>query len=380
MVCDGCDGILSAAIASKDAATTSSYQSGDWVGTGNARYIFIASPCVRFNNRLFSTLFNLYKTPTMKSFGYHSDFNFVRMFGGHLNKLTATLITVGFPLLFLLIWSGGALFSKLGLQYANTWSFLFLRAALALVLLLILFGRKVKHNNNDLKTHAIEKSELYRIVISGLLLQVFYLIFYFSAIKTQLSLGIIILILGIQPIMTKLMVSDALNKVDIILLVMCFTGLGIATLGYHNIEKINLIGIVLAIFALLSITFGTVIQAKITTEPVLTLLIQTITAFVVFAILTAVNGFVFSFNVYSLAALIWMGAIVFVGAFLLLTIMLRFRSAEKVSTLFFLLPLITMILESMFFHTKLNGFTIAGDILVCVSLFLYQFKPFSPKK
>lgn len=95
------------------------------------------------------------------------------MFGGHLNKLTATLITVGFPLLFLLIWSGGALFSKLGLQYANTWSFLFLRAALALVLLLILFGRKVKHNNNDLKTHAIEKSELYRIVISGLLLQVF---------------------------------------------------------------------------------------------------------------------------------------------------------------------------------------------------------------
>ena len=380
MVCDGCDGILSAAIASKDAATTSSYQSGDWVGTGNARYIFIASPCVRFNNRLFSTLFNLYKTPTMKSFGYHSDFNFVRMFGGHLNKLTATLITVGFPLLFLLIWSGGALFSKLGLQYANTWSFLFLRAALALVLLLILFGRKVKHNNNDLKTHAIEKSELYRIVISGLLLQVFYLIFYFSAIKTQLSLGIIILILGIQPIMTKLMVSDALNKVDIILLVMCFTGLGIATLGYHNIEKINLIGIVLAIFALLSITFGTVIQAKITTEPVLTLLIQTITAFVVFAILTAVNGFVFSFNVYSLAALIWMGAIVFVGAFLLLTIMLRFRSAEKVSTLFFLLPLITMLLESVFFNTKLNGFTIAGDILVCVSLFLYQFKPFSPKK
>lgn len=257
------------------------------------------------------------------------------MFGGDLNKLTATLITVGFPLLFLLIWSGGALFSKLGLQYANTWSFLFLRAALALVLLFVLFGRKVKYKNMGLQTHAIEKSELYRIIISGLLLQVFYLIFYFSAIQTQLSLGIIILILGIQPIVTKLMASAVLNKIDIILLVMCFIGLGIATLGYHNIEQINLIGIVLAIFALLSITFGTVIQARITTEPVLTLLIQTISALGIFAVLTAVNGFVFSFNVYSLAALIWMGAIVSVGAFLLLTLMLRFRSAEKVSTLFF---------------------------------------------
>ena len=316
----------------------------------------------------------------MKSFGYHSDFNFVRIFGGHLNKLTATLITVGFPLLFLLIWSGGALFSKLGLQYANTWSFLFLRAALALVLLFVLFGRSVKHNNNGLKTHAIEKSELCRIIISGLLLQVFYLIFYFSAITTQLSLGLSIRILGIQPIVTTLMASAVLNKIDMILLAMCFIGLGISTLGYHKIEQINLIGIVLAIFALLSITFGTVIQARITTEPVLTLLIQTISAFIVFAVLTAVNGFVFSFNVYSLAALIWMGAIVSVGAFLLLTFMLRFRSAEKVSTLFFLLPLITMLLESVFFNTKLNGFTIAGDILVCVSLFLYQFKPFSPKK
>ena len=302
------------------------------------------------------------------------------MFGGHLNKLTATLITVSFPLLFLLIWSGGALFSKLGLQYANTWSFLFLRAALALVLLFVLFGRKVKYKNMGLQTHAIEKSELYRIIISGLLLQVFYLIFYFSAIQTQLSLGIIILILGIQPIVTKLMASAVLNKIDMILLAMCFIGLGISTLGYHKIEQINLIGIVLAIFALLSITFGTVIQARITTEPVLTLLIQTISALGIFAVLTAVNGFVFSFNVYSLAALIWMGAIVSVGAFLLLTLMLRFRSAEKVSTLFFLLPLITMLFESVFFHTKLNGLTIAGDILVCVSLFLYQFKPFSAKK
>ena len=68
MVCDGCVGIFSAEIASTDAATTSSYQSGDWVDTGNARYIFIASPCVRFNNRLFGTLFNLYKTPIMKLF------------------------------------------------------------------------------------------------------------------------------------------------------------------------------------------------------------------------------------------------------------------------------------------------------------------------
>ena len=71
-----------------------------------------------------------------------------------------------------------------------------------------------------------------------------------------------------------------------------------------------------------------------------------------------------------------MGGVVSVGAFLLLMRMLRYSSAEKVSTLFFLLPLLTMILESFFFHHPLNFLTILGDVVVCISLFIYQFKPF----
>lgn len=310
----------------------------------------------------------------------------VKIIGVRLKVLEKTqhkgnLFNLFAPALFLVIWSGGALFSKLGLQYSNTWSFLFLRATLALVFLsLLVMNKRRKSNNFSLKIKCLTKSEIYSVVISGLLLQVCYLVFYFSAIKTQLSLGIIILILGVQPIITKLIVSKSINKLDIMLLGLCFLGLGIATLGYHKIEEINILGIIFAILALLSITFGTIIQSKVHTDPIVALLIQTLIAFGIFAVMTVFNGFVFIINTFSIISLIWMGAIVSVGAFLLLMLMLKYSSAEKVSTLFFLLPLLTMLLESLFFDTKLNGLTIGGDILVCVSLYMYQFKPFSTNK
>ena len=123
---------------------------------------------------------------------------------------------------------------------------------------------------------------------------------------------------------------------------------------------------------MLSITFGTIAQAKVKAPPVLTLLIQTIFSFLIFSVVIVYQGLFFEVNAYSLLALIWMGAVVSVGAYLLLMLMLKYSSADKVSTLFFLLPLLTMILESLVFDTILSALTIFGVILVCTSLFIYQ--------
>lgn len=73
------------------------------------------------------------------------------------------------PILFLLFWSGGALFSKLGLQYSNVWTFLFLRAMLALVLLGSWFFARREYGKIGSE---LSKAEILRILFSGLLLQV----------------------------------------------------------------------------------------------------------------------------------------------------------------------------------------------------------------
>lgn len=273
------------------------------------------------------------------------------------------------PIGFLAIWSGGAIFAKVGLQYTDSWSFLFLRSAIALSLLLAIY---LKSTHKKTAITEINKDQLKVIIFSGLLLQVFYLTFYFSAIKTGLSLGIIILVLGIQPIITSLLSANTVSVKNVILLAICFSGLVLSTLGYHSVDKINVSGIVLSVLALLSITFGTIAQAKVETPPILTLLIQTIFSFLIFSAVIVYQGLFFEVTAYSLLSLVWMGAVVSVGAYLLLMLMLKYSSADKVSTLFFLLPLLTMILESLIFDTTLSVLTIFGVILVCASLFIYQ--------
>ncbi|WP_188018963.1 DMT family transporter [Psychrobacter sp. ANT_H56B] len=275
------------------------------------------------------------------------------------------------PVAFLAIWSGGAIFAKIGLQYTNSWSFLFLRSAIALSLLLAIY-LKSAHKKIDITKLKREKGQLKGIIFSGLLLQIFYLTFYFSAINTGLSLGIIILVLGVQPIVTSLLSSNTVSFKNLILLAICFSGLVLSTLGYHTVDKINASGMVFSALALLSITFGTIAQAKVKTPPILTLLIQTIFSFLIFSAVIVYQGLSFKINTYSLLSLVWMGAVVSVGAYLLLIFMLKYSSADKVSTLFFLLPLMTMILESLVFDTTLSALTIFGVILVCVSLFIYQ--------
>ena len=285
------------------------------------------------------------------------------------NQSKQDIVNFSAPIGFLAIWSGGAIFAKVGLQYTDSWSFLFLRSAIALSLLLAIY---LKSAHKKITITELKKDQLKGIIFSGLLLQVFYLTFYFSAINTGLSLGIIILVLGIQPIITSLLSANTVSVKNLILLAICFSGLVLSTLGYHSIDKINALGMMLSVLALLSITFGTIAQAKVKTPPILTLLIQTIFSFLIFSAVIVYQELSFEINTYSLLSLVWMGAVVSVGAYLLLMFMLKYSAADKVSTLFFLLPLLTMILESLVFDSTLSALTIFGAILVCVSLFIYQ--------
>ncbi len=285
------------------------------------------------------------------------------------NQSKQDIVNFAAPIGFLAIWSGGAIFAKVGLQYTDSWSFLFLRSAIALSLLLAIY---LKSAHKKITITELKKDQLKGIMFSGLLLQVFYLTFYFSAINTGLSLGIIILVLGIQPIITSLLSANTVNVKNLILLAICFSGLVLSTLGYHSVDKINALGMMLSVLALLSITFGTIAQAKVKTPPILTLLIQTIFSFLIFSAVIVYQGLSFEINTYSLLSLVWMGAVVSVGAYLLLMLMLKYSAADKVSTLFFLLPLLTMILESLVFDSTLSALTIFGATLVCVSLFIYQ--------
>ena len=93
---------------------------------------------------------------------------------------------------------------------------------------------------------------------------------------------------------------------------------------------------------------------------------------VIFSAVIFYQGLFFEVSAYALLSLVWMGVVVCVGAYLLLMLILKYSSADKVSTLFFLLSLLTIILEILVVDTTLGALTILGVLLVCASLFIYQ--------
>lgn len=285
------------------------------------------------------------------------------------------------PLLFLLMWSSGAIFAKIGLQYTDSWSFLFIRTSIALVLLSFLGYFNLKYTKKPLKIAANKflltsflsnKKEALLIIFSGLLLQICYLISYFFAIKTQMSLGLIILILGLQPILTLILQIKKTSFEQFLLLGFCFIGLSISLFGYYELKELNYYGLFFSFCSLLSITIGTIIQSKTSSDLFMMLWLQTLLAWFIFSIVILMKGIHFEYHWQLILASFWMGGVVSVGAILLLMLMLKSNSVSKVSSLFFMLPILTIFFDSWVFLTSISWLSILGALIVCMSLWMFQ--------
>ena len=102
--------------------------------------------------------------------------------------------------LFVLLWSSGAIFSKLGLAHASPFAFLLIRFAIALVGLVILVPIL------KLKLPRPGKPLLYAAT-TGLVLLGAYQIFYLLALDLNVTPGVMATIMGVQPILTAVLME-----------------------------------------------------------------------------------------------------------------------------------------------------------------------------
>jgi drug/metabolite transporter (DMT)-like permease len=102
----------------------------------------------------------------------------------------------GSTALFVLLWSGGAIFSKWGLAHASVFAFLALRFALALIVLLLIGA----YRRRCLPAPGT------RLLVAGagVLMIGCYAINYFLALEHGVNPGVLATVLGVQPILTLL--------------------------------------------------------------------------------------------------------------------------------------------------------------------------------
>lgn len=272
-----------------------------------------------------------------------------------------------YPLAFLLMWSSGAIFVKLGLEDASVSVFLTIRSVGAVLALLIACWLTAPHYKLK-ESLLLPKALLIRVMCVGVLLQVAYQAAYFFALNHHMSPGVLALILGFQPLLTPIFASERIGRAGSLYLLLGLSGLTIALLGARELGSITAIGLCFGLGSVLAITAGAVLQKNTTINPVTAAFYHALIASITFLAVLPFTDIRLSLTPTFVVSALWMSTVVSTLAVVLLFKMLARNSASKVGVLFYMVPVITMAMDYLAFGNKINWLTLLGACLVMVAV------------
>ncbi|MGX1173612.1 DMT family transporter [Pseudomonas sp. R151218B TE3479] len=279
------------------------------------------------------------------------------MFSLSKNALLAAASTS----LFVLLWSSGAIFSKLGLAHASPFAFLLIRFAIALFALVLLIPML------KFKLPKTGKPMLYAVT-TGLVLLGAYQIFYLLALQMSVTPGVMATLMGVQPILTVVLMERQRSWSRMFGLVLGLVGLVMVVYQGIGLAGMSLAGMVCGLLALVSMTAGSIMQKRITDNPLGTLPVQYLAGLVLCAVLVPFQPFHFEYSTGFFVPVLWMGLVVSVLATLLLYRLIARGNLVNVTSLFYLVPAVTAIMDYLVFGNRLALLSWLGMALIIVGL------------
>lgn len=283
------------------------------------------------------------------------------------------LLTAAAPAVFVLLWSTGFIGAKLGLPYAEPFTFLALRYALVsgvLLLVLIAAGSPWPRSRAD----------VLHTVVAGLLLHGVYLGGVFSSIHLGLEAGVSALIVGLQPLLTAALavplLNERVNRTQLAGLVLGLGGIALVVWHKLHLETGNLSSIALSVLALFGITIGTLYQKRYLSgvSMISGNLIQFASAGIAMGLLAlALESRKVVWSAEFLFALGWLVLVLSLGAISLLYLLIRHGAAARVASLFYLVPPVTALIAWQLFDERLSALALLGMGIAVAGVALVNF-------
>ena len=270
---------------------------------------------------------------------------------------------------FVLLWGCAAIFTRLGLDNASPLALLIFRFAIALGTLLIIgiFRRR----------WLPEKGSRRQVVLTGLMLIGGYSVCYFQAMAHGVTPGLIATIMGIQPILTLCIVERSLQGRRLAGLMLALAGLILLVWRSLSASLLPVTGVIFALAALLFMTFGAIMQKKIRQSPADVLPLQYGISLVLCVCLLPTGVFHVSFTPAFFTSVLFLGVLISVVAQLLLYRLLSAGSIVNVTSLFYLVPVITALLDYLLLGNALpwSGIVGMGAILLGIMMVFRSPRP-----
>jgi drug/metabolite transporter (DMT)-like permease len=273
------------------------------------------------------------------------------------------------PAIFVLIWSTGFIVARYGMPYAPPLKFLAVRYALSLVC----FGVWVALAKVAWPKGRVQWGHL---AITGVLMQAGYLGGVWAAVHAGMGAGLVALLVGVQPVLTAIWLSlngGRISKRQWAGLVLGFAGLVlVVSRKFGQGAEVNALTMALAVFALLSITAGTLYQKRFVApcDVRSASAVQMAAALLVTLPFAAMESQGIEWNAHSTGAMAWSVLALSLGGSSLLYMLIQRGTATAVTSLLYLVPPCTAVMAWLLFAEPITLVTLLGIGLTAIGVSL----------
>ncbi|WP_263263104.1 DMT family transporter [Pseudomonas sp. RIT-PI-S] len=248
--------------------------------------------------------------------------------------------------LFVLLWGSAAIFTRWGLDHGSPFALLLFRFALALAVMLIV-GR-VRGRVLPLPGTRTRAAATGFLLIGG------YSICYFQAMAYGMTPGLIATLLGIQPILTLLLLERTVSPRRLAGLLVALSGLVLVVYQSVVAAHVSVLGSLFALLALAFMTTGAILQKQVRQHPAQVMPLQYGVSLLLCLGFAPFQPITFSADIGFIAPVIWLGLVVSVVAQLLLYRMIQGGNLVNVTSLFYLVPVVTVVLDYLVLGNSLT--------------------------
>jgi drug/metabolite transporter (DMT)-like permease len=274
------------------------------------------------------------------------------------------------PAVFVLIWSTGFIVARYGMPHAPPLGFLAARYALSV----LAFGVWIVVVR---AAWPQGRAQWGHLAVTGVLMHAGYLGGVWAAVKIGIGAGTVALIVGLQPVLTAVWLSltqgaHSIARRQWLGLLLGFGGLMLVVGHKLGVGEITRWSLALAVFALLSITVGTLYQKRFVAPcDVRTAnAVQLAAAFVVTAPLALLESGAWDLHPELVGAMAWSVFVLTLGGSSMLYLLIQRGAAARVTSLLYLVPPCTAVMAWLLFGEPLSAQVLGGIALTAIGVAL----------
>ncbi len=270
------------------------------------------------------------------------------------------------PIVFVLIWSTGFIVARYGMPHSPPLKFLSVRYILSVVCFLVwaLAARAAWPSR---------RAQWFHLAVTGVLMHAGYLGGVWAAVKLGMGAGLVALLVGLQPVLTAVWVSQRGDQVSSKQwggLALGFAGLALVVWEKLGMGEIQLVTLMLSVLALLSITAGTLYQKRFVAPCDMRTanMVQQGAALAVTLPFALMETASIQWNLYSGGAMAWSVLALTLGGSSLFYMLIQRGTATAVTSLLYLVPPCTAVMAWLLFGEPITALTLIGTAMTAAGV------------